>query len=582
PAPANRFAPFPAGPDAWGFVEVDRQNRASIVITDDSFRRELFRYRGRDNELFIHPSFDGTSTLLAVSLSPAGQQILSIDTRSGRGQPLAPPVPEEIDRPVAARDGIIYRSARGGNNAIYRSAPDSLLVEARFGARYPALSPGKDTLYFSFYTPDGYRPACLPLARALPALAPRRSFALADSLARDEQWNFSPPRDSATYTGQPYNKTLHAVNVHSWGPFFPDRDNVRVYPGLAISSQDKLSTFYWTAGHVWDDGYDNGNWKLNATYRGLWPTFKASLRDGRVDRQMEQRAARQATGQVDTIRFTDRSRETRLSASVEFPVNFSRGDRRRYIAPRLLFSLRDAYRHETDDLRVLEHGAWKTGDPEDYRIVRSAAYWSRVIQHEITFYSLARASQRDLYPRRGERLEVGYARAFSSGNDPESTWWANGNLYLPGVARHHAIVLYAGFQQKSDPLRLSGNQILSPRGISLSGNKLATARFSYYLPLAYPDWRVTPLVYLRQFNAGIFFDAAATVNAARAVVPGDDMIIFSSPDVTRSYRSFGIEATSDARFLDLTFPVNVGFRAGYETLHRDMFFNLLFSIGLSI
>ncbi|MDR0766436.1 MAG: hypothetical protein LBF09_05845, partial [Odoribacteraceae bacterium] len=97
PAPANRFAPFPAGPDAWGFVEVDRQNRASIVITDGSFRRELFRYRGRDNELFIHPSFDGTSTLLAVSLSPAGQQILSIDTRSGRGQPLAPPVPEEID-----------------------------------------------------------------------------------------------------------------------------------------------------------------------------------------------------------------------------------------------------------------------------------------------------------------------------------------------------------------------------------------------------------------------------------------------------------------------------------------------------
>ncbi|MDR2414999.1 MAG: hypothetical protein LBD64_08460 [Odoribacteraceae bacterium] len=582
PAAENRFAPFAArfdGKPAWGFVEVDRANRAAIVIADSTFR-ELARYNAREDELFVHPSFEGEDAILAVSLSAAGQQVIRVDTRSGARQELAPPSPWEIDRPVATPAGVIYRSARGGNNAIYRGT--DLLVEARFGARYPSLSPGGDTLYFSFYTADGYRPALVPLSRVVPRVAPRvaNPFPLADALSRDEGWDFSPPVDTSAYNGKPYNKALHAVNVHSWGPFFPDRDNMTVYPGLAVSSQDHLSTFYWSAGYVWDDGYADGNWKVNATYRGLWPTFKVNVREGRTSATVEQRAAAR-TGQVDTIRFTDRAREARFTASVEFPVNFSGGGRSRYVAPRALFSLRGAYRRETGDLRVLDNGAWREGNAGNYRLEREN-YWSRVMQYEVVFYNLARTSTRDLYPRTGERLEVGVARAFSGGTSNASTWWASGNLYLPGVARYHSVALYAGYQQKSDPARIPGNQVLSPRGTFLSDDHLVSARLSYYLPLAYPDCSLTPLLYVRRISGGVFIDAAATIKAERVISPGDGAISIASPRVTRGYRSYGVEVSSDTRLLDLTFPVTAGFRAGYETRSRSLFFNLLLSVGLSI
>ena len=68
PTRQNRYAPF-AVEGNWGFVEVDKEDNASIVILDHTFQKEIFRVKGSGDELFVHPSYDGKNNIVTVVVS---------------------------------------------------------------------------------------------------------------------------------------------------------------------------------------------------------------------------------------------------------------------------------------------------------------------------------------------------------------------------------------------------------------------------------------------------------------------------------------------------------------------------------
>lgn len=65
-------------------MEVNKENQASIVITDHTFKKELFRLKGKEHELFVHPSFDGKKYILTVVVSPSGKRLERIDLKNGK------------------------------------------------------------------------------------------------------------------------------------------------------------------------------------------------------------------------------------------------------------------------------------------------------------------------------------------------------------------------------------------------------------------------------------------------------------------------------------------------------------------
>jgi hypothetical protein len=347
---------------------------------------------------------------------------------------------------------------------------------------------------------------------------------------------------------------------------------------LAVSSQNKLSSFYWTAGYVWDDGYADGNWKISATYRGLWPTLKVEFSDGKHEWARQDPLAINKNGQTDTVRVANRSRLTLLNGTIGFPVNLSRGHHYQGLRPYIKYELQALHRHRVDHLAVYTRDGWKEDNPGNYRFSNPNSSL-QALQYGLVLYRRARMSARDLYPRWGQQLELGYSHTPLGKIKLGNTWWAEGDFSFPGVASHHALTLYAGYQEKSVATSRFGNQILSPRGTYLSGFKLAMLRASYYLPLSYPDLRLTPLLYIKRLSAGLFFDAGQETKATTSISLGPKT---TTINVSRAYHSFGLEATCDSHLLNLTFPVNFGFRTGYETQHNAPFFNLLFSIGLSI
>ena len=571
-APANRYAPFVVN-NNWGFVEVDKNDNASLVIMDQDFQQELFRLTGKPHELFVHPTFDGEAHIITVVVSPAGKWLERINMQTGERTPITPVTHYEIDHPVALTTSLIYRSAFNGNNALYAQTTPltfgETVLNSRFGISTPTYSPLRDTLYFSFYTSDGYKPGKIALHKLQTSPIDTVIFPTAQALTALENWSFSLTTDSS-YTSRKYNKATHLFNPHSWGPIFPDRESSTIDLGIAVSSQNKLSTLYFTAGYVLDQDYPHGNWQLLATYKGWWPVFNLEWKSGRQDdfARIDYQAIHLETGRKDTVYILNDTRRTELTLNLQLPFTWNTKNYYRGLTPYLQYELQNLR-----DNRMQTFAAWNTHFEKMWTHVSPAEYTFdnsnvqlQILQYGLSFYNQTRMSDRDLYPRWGQSLHGGYAHTPWENVDYGGTWWGEARFYLPGLALHHSLSLYGAHQQKSDEANYYSNKIQSPRGMKLSGHRLSTLRTSYTLPLAYPDTRIGPLLYLKRLSGTLFFDAGQEKNR----------------QTRKTYYSYGLEALFDTHCFRLPFPVNLGTRIGYESRQNSLFVDLLFSITFSL
>ena len=145
-------------------------------------------------------------------------------------------------------------------------------------------------------------------------------------------------------------------------------------------------------------------------------------------------------------------------------------------------------------------------------------------------------------------------------------WWADGRFYLPGFVKNHSLSVYGGFQHMSGKQRNYGNKIPYPRGITLHGYEISSIRTSYHLPLFFPDKGIGSLAYFKRIAAAVFYDFGTSKSLLQ----------------TSAYSSYGLELTTDTHFFNLTYPIHLGIRTGYETQTKKMFADFIFSIGLSI
>lgn len=573
PAHQNRYAPFTVE-NNWGFVEVDKENQASLVIMDSRFEKELFRLKGTGTELFVHPSYDGKGNIITVVVNTIGKHIESVNIQTGKRTPLTASTSYEIDNPVATGNQMIYRGAFDANNSFYRQdRPNHFghnALNAKFGLRYPQLSPGKDSLFFSFYTADGYKPAKIAVNQLENNPIDEKQFTIADSVTKQEDWQFALNTDT-TYASRKYNKTLHLFNFHSWGPIFPDVDDTDIDFGLAVSSQNKLSTLFLTAGYVRGKGYKHGNWQVKASYKGFWPILDLEFKSGRND-DISQTFLRidQQAQQKDTLHVVYKSQYTKGTATLQFPFNLSRKNYNRSIAPYVRYELQSIHNFNLKDAYLLVNRRWQA-IPSNHSylglIDKPDNVLLQVMRYGLILNNQTQMSDRDINPRWGQRLEIGYEHTPFENLDYGNSTWIEGRLYFPGFAPHHSFSLYAGHQDKSrKDKNYYGNQIQSPRGISLHGYDLSTLHTTYRMPICYPDAHVGPILYMKRIVAAAFFDVGKEKNQY----------------YNKTFYSYGIEATVDTHFFRLPFPMNLGFRFGYETKKQSVFADMIFSVSFTI
>lgn len=562
--PINRFSPFTIS-NNWGLVEVDEQNKASIVILDSLFENELHRIPAKKGELFIHPSSDGTHIFTVVQ-DKNGHHIEAIkiieasksSTSSTSIKSIGPIQPDsvirevltdsywyEIDNPVCSHNTLYFRASFNGNNSLYakdlQTGNISTILTTPFGVRFPATK-SQDTLYFSFYTSDGYKIGKTAVEQLLHTPVEMKTYPLADSLKKFDAISLEDIRDSV-FESANYHKFPHLLNIHSWGPMYVDPSEQKINAGLTVLSQNKLSTLSLTAGLIWTDFYNqNGAWMLNANYKAFWPKFSLDLKSGRSKTTLPLVEPRNNNVVAHlSPRFTE------AQATMQLPFNLSRRNFYRSISPYI--------RYKTEILHGLKI---VKAYAQNIQYDDSPMYY-QMLEYGVTLSNYTYTTAQERNPRWGQSVQTGYWHSPMGGEKLGQQVWLTGNLYFPGISTNHSFNLYCGIQTGTGN-RIFSQKVSSPRGMGPIATDFYTVRSTYELPLFYPDFRVSGLFYMKAIYGAAFFD-------------------YTQTQQNKQYSSYGIELKTDSHVLRLPFPLNLGIRGGYESLTKSLFANILFSVN---
>jgi hypothetical protein len=168
--------------------------------------------------------------------------------------------------------------------------------------------------------------------------------------------------------------------------------------------------------------------------------------------------------------------------------------------------------------------------------------------YSVDFARIRRGAYRDVRPVWGQALHVSYEHTPLSGDYRGALFHGSGTLYLPGLARHHALTLRGGFERQAPENYAFSSRLRFSRGYdSVIHKKMIMAAADYGFPLAYPDFAVGPLLYVKRINGNIFYDYGRGFGG---VAP-------------RRYRSLGAEMTFESYLLSLPAPIDLGARYVY-------------------
>ena len=488
--------PTPMGELGLATVDYDISGRYTIDAAGREF--EL------SDSVSVHGlAWDERSALLYyIGLSDSGMWIGSLDPRDGRQRTVTAPAHITLSDLRAGGGRLWYGSVASGYDEVHTldlsTGRRARVTTSALGSFDPA--PTDSGAVMTTYTARGYLlarqhadPDTLPEEplRSIPpdiVNPPHRKWAVPNL----DPVRFTDRDDSLSRAGMParkYRKGLRLFHIHSWAPVDIDPFNITAeYDfgtriGLTLLSQDLLSSttaafnFGWTP-----EGGARGKAKIY--YDGLAPKFELETTFG-------------GGGQLvytykDAERPADRKRYFHINLAAYLPLILDNGYHTRVLTPLLRIEHLNALVY---DKRA---GKYRKGLDK--------------LTASLTFYDNVRRAYRDFLPRWGY-LVRGSAYFEPFRNDFSTVWSLYGRTYLPGIFRHHSLMLRANYQYRTRGELSFRERELAPRQ-SLYGpvpRHYTALAADYQLPLCYPDGGIPSILYFKRIRLNLGFDYAREV-----------------------------------------------------------------------
>src|SRR5690606_15818325 len=347
--------------------------------------------------------------------------------------------------------------------------------------------------------------------------------------------------EATKFPGKPYNRFRHLLNFHSLSVNNGDFSTLDDYkPGLFLLSNNLMNTLAARAGITYD--YDIHAWNYHAAleYKRYFPIF--SLAYDNLERFSNIRHPR--NNQWYGVRW--REHETRFQ--VDLPASFNRLDWNYSLNLRLATSYTRRYGIEEAAI---------------------APYMIREIKLPMTYQIRmgrnARFSGHDLAPRWGQNLSVTMRHLPFSGAEGVRLGLQS-VFYFPGLLANHSTQLRYNVQHREGLYRndnvipmVSGYDQLSPT------RPKNTFFVNYQLPLAYPDFEIGPLAYVKRLKANFGAD-------------------FEDPGTQQNStpRTYSFELTTDLNVLRFLLPaVAIGIKTIYVNEQQPERFLFQYSLQYS-
>ncbi len=537
----SRYSAAALSPDRTKIVVVetteDYANR--LVILNANSGEILKKIENEDDGFYSMPRWDDTGNSIVV-LNQFNQKkgVLLIEYNTGSKQLLLDYAYEHIGFPIMYKNYLIYNSGYSGIDNIYAlnisTSKKYRITSAKYGASNPAISLDGKSILYNNYVVEGNDIASIPFNpnNWTPIEQVKNGdIKLYEPLVEMENNGnvlFNVP--DSMYQTKRYRKK--AFNVHSWGPLFTGS---LTEIELGIYSKNALSTTDIFLGADFDNiGNIKGITKVS--YQGLYSIIDVTASYGkRVSDRVSSFIQNDTT--IVTIKEENLTwNESTVKAGLRFPWLLTRSKYNTKI---------EAYNYVgvtgiTNFTSVIQN--------EDI-IFTNLLNDGMLVQNQfvVTWYNLLNRNKRDINSKWGQTF------AFENYSTPFGGDFSGGltaikaQLYFPGLAKHHSINFFAGYQHQKFTLSNNeyffNNRMPFPRGHdALSYENFYTLRSNYDLPLIHPDLRIGSLVYIQRIKAKIFYDYG-----------------FGSTDVenTNNGVSFTTSASFQSTGIDLTFDFNV-------------------------
>jgi hypothetical protein len=457
---------------------------------------------------------------------------------------------------------LFFVSDLNGVNNIYCYSPESKflrrLTNSRFGVASFSFSKNQKELLYSDFSHKGYSAVKADQDSMLWAPADfskpyKDEIAEYLSLREGFKADTVVPFKTDNYKAKRYSKLSGIINIHSWAPVYYNIDNIKsltyesVYdiatPGFILYSQNSLSTAFGMAGYSWRAGFHSGHFKF--TYRGLYPVIeiKADINDrDRFNSTLIREPGKRPIIQKDTIKGRPYLNSHLL---VYVPLTFNSGGWYRGVVPKML------WRYTNDSFFSYDNDKFSN---------------YQYLNFGVNFYSVMGMSHRDLFPRFGAGASFQIASVPFAGENFGSIIYSSLYGYLPGIGANHGVKLSVAAQKQfyENKNYLMSSLIGFPRGYSSRYSRWAAGVMAEYaMPLFTGDLSLTSLLYIKRVQMIPFI--SFTRNG-------------SERDAETLY-SAGSDIIFDVNLIGISYPLEVGVRAGY-TGEKRSFFEFLFKTPL--
>lgn len=469
-------------------VQVDQNNVASLVYIDIISREQSKIIDFPTGILIQQPSLrEKKDKIVAIAVSEKGTNLMEIDLQTKATSLVFPWSNQQFERPIYAGDDLIFKAHFDQIDNIYRYSKAEnktyRLSNSAFGAFYPSLASDGNLLY-NEYQNDGYRLAKLELTNEnrmeiqpvfeAPATTDKQiSGAFSNSLAVED----------GDFEVKKYNTLSDFFNFHSLSISdnnFEDFDNYK--PGIFWLANDLMNTSQLKLGYEYDMDLEKSFYTAELVYQKYYPKFIAKYQNrGRIG------YAKSSNPNAETVQFD--YRDHYYSLEMQLPFSLYRGNNIYSFGINVGTSYQKNYDLSINNL--------KNFNEEIVLPMNYIAYFNRN----------ARRSNMDLVPRWGQNISLIYRHLPFEKELNGNLFAIKSNFFFPGFFSNHAF--QARFNYQNNTGRFDNSYeipMISAFGHFKSGKVSNNLMLNYRFPIAYPDWTIGSLAYIKRFHGYFFAD----------------------------------------------------------------------------
>lgn len=500
-------------------VKVSLENKFNLVELDATSGRELKTYPNPENFTLQTPQFNQNNTqVIVTAVNQEGKTLILYDTENLSSKILFDPERQIIFRPTFYQNEIIYKAHYNGTDNIYSfnlsSGIKSKLTSSQFGAFNPSISKNQDIL-FNDYQAQGHNIVKINLSTLKTKKTSQDSNYFVEYFkplkSQENSSNVFKEIPTHTFEVKPYHEFNNLLYFHSIRPVVAAAEFENDYKiGFDLASNNKLNTLAITAGYQYNSSLRANEFSASLVYQKYYPILSLSYNN-------EARLA-YVTDELTKITLPFQWRENRTKFGIILPYYKNWLNKSIYAGLEISTSYTDRYNLTTR----LKNFSASLNFPMQYKL-----FWS--------FNTLR--SARDLASPLGANFSINYQHLPLEKNLNGKFASLRTQFYTPGLFINHSFQFSINFQESkdayqfnSDIARASGYAQLSP--LKKLYNSLL---FDYRFPIAYPDWELGPIAYIKRFKGGFFAD-------------------FENIGKGHGLRSYGAELRADVNFLRFYLP----------------------------